>query len=79
MAWQERDQMTTTITDAQIRALRGEAIAHGDYAQADLCDRARASDTIDQDGHAIAYADWSQSEAREACAAVVAAAAAANT
>jgi len=43
----------STVTDAQIRALRDEAAAAGDYAQVDLCNRALCSDdeTTDQDGN----------------------------
>ena len=33
-----------TITTAQIKALRSEAQAAGDYAQVDICDRALAKD-----------------------------------
>lgn len=64
--------MTTTITDKQIRELREGAMAAGDYAQVDICDRALASDTVDQDGHEIALADWTREEAREECARVIA-------
>lgn len=66
--------MTTkeTLTDKQIKTLRSEAVAHGDYAQADICDRAMATDTVDQDGNKIALADWTREEAREECARVIA-------
>lgn len=66
--------MTTkeTITTEQIKALRAEAVAHRDYHQVDICDRALATDTLDQDGNQIALADWSQDEAREECARVIA-------
>jgi hypothetical protein len=63
---------STTISDKQIRALREEAIAHGDYVQADLCNRALASDMVDQDGNAIAFADMTADEARAACANAIA-------
>ena len=68
----KRISMKETITTEQIKALRAEAVAHGDYRQADICDRALATDTIDQDGNEIALADWSQDEAREECARVIA-------
>lgn len=59
-----------TITTAQIRALRNEAQAAGDYAQVDICDRALAADdsTTDQDGNEVARADLNREDAREACA-----------
>mgnify|MGYP006931613400 CR=1 FL=1 len=59
-----------TITTAQIRALRREAEAAGDYAQIDICDRALASDdtTTDQDGNTVARADLSREDARAECA-----------
>lgn len=68
--------MTITITTKLIRALRSEAIAAGDYAQADLCQRALSTDTIDQDGNRIPYAEMTQDDAIEACARVIANAAA---
>jgi len=72
--------MTTidTLTDCQIRTLRGEAMAAGDYAQVDICQRALTSDddTIDSDGNEIAGADMSQDDARRECARVIATAAA---
>lgn len=68
--------MTTseTITDEQIKALRAEALGHGNYEQVDICDRAlcRDDETINQDGDEIAYADWSRDEARTECARVIA-------
>jgi hypothetical protein len=67
--------MTTTaqnITDTQIRTLREEAVAHGDYVQVDLCDRALSTDTFDQDGNEIARADLSQDDARAECAEAIA-------
>lgn len=59
-----------TITAAQIRALRNEAQAAGDYAQVDICDRALADDdsTTDQDGNEVARADLSRTDARAECA-----------
>jgi hypothetical protein len=63
---------TTEVTDAQIRALRAEATAAGDHRQVDLCNRALADGTIDQDGNEIAFADWSKDEAREQCAEAIA-------
>lgn len=71
---QEATTMTTTdltadtITDDQIRTLRTEAEAAGDYGQVDLCNRALATDTVDQDGNAIALADLTREDARAACA-----------
>jgi hypothetical protein len=67
---------TPDVTDEQIRALRQEALAAGDYRQVDICQRALATDTVDQDGNAIAFADWSREEARAECARVIAEAAA---
>lgn len=64
-----------TITDRQIRALREEALAAGDYHQVDLCQRALVRDTIDtidQDGNPIALADVTQERARAECAKVIA-------
>jgi len=60
--------MTTieTLTTKQIKALRAEAIAAGDYRQADICDRALATDAVDQDGNEIALADWTVEQARAA-------------
>lgn len=64
--------LTADITSAQIRALRTEAIAAGDYLQVDLCDLALAahetaaadgSQLLDPGGHPI-----SRSEARAICA-----------
>lgn len=66
---------STEITTAQIKQLRDEALAAGDYAQVDVCERALATETVDQDGHAIALADWTQDEARAECARVIRAAA----
>ena len=59
-----------TITTAQIKALRSEAMAAGDYAQVDICDRALAADdsTTDQDGNTVARADLSREDARAECA-----------
>ena len=68
--------MTTSITDRQIKTLRSKALATGDYAQVDLCDRALSADTIDQDGNPIALADMTQDAARQACADAIDAAAA---
>jgi hypothetical protein len=68
----------TTITDKQIRQLREEALACGDYRQVDVCNRALATDTVDQDGHEIAFASWTQEEARTACAEAIHAAEAAS-
>ena len=65
---------TETLTTEQIKTLRDEAVAAGDYAQADICQRALAADTVDQDGNEIALADWTVEQAREACARVIAAA-----
>ncbi len=50
----------------QIKALRTEAISHGDYGTADMCDRALTSDDdlTDQDGNRVALAEISQSQAR---------------
>lgn len=62
-----------TITTAQIRTLRNEAVAAGDYAQVDICDRALATDdsTTDQDGNEVARADLSREDARAECADVI--------
>lgn len=67
---------TRTISDEQIRTLRTEAVARGDFAQVDLCNRALSADDAveDQDANLIPYADWTQEEARAACAEVLAAA-----
>ena len=56
---------TNQISDKQIKALRSEAVAAGDYAQADICDRALTADDdlTDQDGNAIALADWDSRKA----------------
>lgn len=61
------------ITDREIRALREEAIAAGDYRQADICQRALTSDdaTEDQDGNAIEFAGWTREYARAECADVI--------
>lgn len=67
-----------TITDKQIRQLREEALAAGDYKQVDLCNRALADDTIDQDGNLIAFAEMSAEAAREKCADAIDAAQAMN-
>lgn len=63
------------MTEAQIRALRDEALKAGDYSQVDICNRALAPDgsAVDQDGNPLALADWTQEEAREECARVIAA------
>jgi hypothetical protein len=60
-----------TITAAQIRALRNEAQAAGDYAQVDICNRALTREidgTQDQDGNEVARADLSVADARALCA-----------
>ena len=69
---------TAAITAKQIRTLRTEATAAGDYAQVDLCNRALTKDgeTADQDGNAIALADMTQADAVAECARVIADAAA---
>jgi hypothetical protein len=59
---------TNTVTNKQIKQLRDEAIGHGDHRMADLCDRALATDTVDQDGNAISFADWTADDARAECA-----------
>jgi hypothetical protein len=64
-----------TITDDDIRRLRSEAVAAGDYAHVDICNRALADDVTDQDGNEIALADWTREEARQECERVIAAAA----
>lgn len=66
----------TQTTAAQIRTLRNEALAAGDYAQVDLCDRALVLDgeTTDQDGNEIALADMSQEDAILTCTGVILAA-----
>lgn len=58
------------ITDRQIRDLRERAEAARDHSTQDFCNRAlcRDDDTCDQDGNPIAYADWTQEEARSECA-----------
>jgi hypothetical protein len=63
-----------TVTDKQIRQLRAEALSlsPSDHDTADLCNRALADDTVDQDGNAIAYADWTQDEARARVAQILA-------
>jgi hypothetical protein len=72
--------MTTKITADQIRTLRDEAIAAGDYRQADLCDLALAPhETSDSQGGDLIGPDgqpWTRSEAAEECARVIADAAA---
>ena len=60
------------ITDRQIRRLREGAIAAGDYDLCDLCDRALADDTVDQDGNEIPFAEMSREDARLACAKAIA-------
>lgn len=58
------------ITDRQIRDLRERAEVARDYSTLDLCNRAlcRDGEAEDQDGNPIAYADWTQEEARSECA-----------
>jgi len=70
--------MTTpeTITTRQIRSLRDEALAAGDYAQVDICDVALAAhETADAEGGELRGPDgevWTRSEARTECARVIA-------
>lgn len=65
--------LETNITDKQIRALRDEALAAGDYQQVDLCQRALTldSDVTDADENLIPMAEVSQLEARAECERVV--------
>ena len=67
------DRRPEAVSDDQIRLLRADAVAAGDYAQADICDRALVADdaTTDQDGNPIACSDWTQADARASCAAVI--------
>lgn len=62
-----------TITARQIKALRDDALAAGDYMMVDVCDRALTpdSDTTDQDGNEAALSDWTQGEARAECASAI--------
>lgn len=67
--------MTTTsatITDRQIRKLRAEAEAAGDYAQIDVCDVALAEhETADSEGNDLTGPDrapMTRTEARALCA-----------
>lgn len=55
------------ITNDQIRKLREEAIEAGDYAQADMCDRALSDQAVDHHGNRVAYADLTPEEARAEC------------
>jgi hypothetical protein len=65
--------MTTieTITRSQIKTLRSEALAAGDYHQVDICDRALSSDDVDQDGNPVALSDMTREEALAECARVI--------
>ena len=76
----ETNLLKTTITDDQIRDLAKKAQAEDptDYHQIDLCARALTADgdTTNDDGHEIAFADWTQAQARAECARVIADAAA---
>ena len=60
-----------TITDREIRKFREEALAAPDYDQVDLCNRALATDTVDQDGNEIALAALTREDARARCAAAI--------
>lgn len=66
----------TNITDRQIRTLRAEAEAAGDYAQIDVCDVALAAhETPDAEGNDLTGPDrapMTRSEARALCARAVA-------
>lgn len=61
-----------TVTATQIRALREEALAHGDQRQVDICDMALAShETADEIGGDLVGPEgdvWTRTQAREACA-----------
>lgn len=60
------------VTDEHIRNLRYAAWAAGDCLQVDICDRALIADGMNQEGDAIALADWNQDDARAECARVIA-------
>jgi hypothetical protein len=64
-----------TITPKQIKALRDEAIAAGDYRQADWCDVALAShERTDSEGNTLfapSGVQTTRSKAREVCADVI--------
>jgi hypothetical protein len=79
LVWCAAEDVAALVTDAAIRTLRTEAVAGGDYHQSDLCDRALAADTVDQDGNEIALADMTQEQARVECALAIAAAKAARS
>jgi hypothetical protein len=72
LVWIDRTRVADVISDDRISALRAEAVAAGDYNQADLCDRALSYDTTDQDGNQIPYADMSREAARVMCALAIA-------
>lgn len=72
LVWVDAADLAAAVSDRQIRALKSEAMAAYDYAQADLCDRALATDTIDQDGNEIALAGMSREDARIECAKAIA-------
>lgn len=67
---------TTAVTTSQITALRGEAYEHGDHDMALICELALAPhETANADGADLIGPDgkvWTRSQAREACAEVIA-------
>jgi hypothetical protein len=62
------------ITNKQIKSLRQEALAVGDYLGVDICNRALTPDdqTTTDDGDLMPLHEWTQAGARAECARMIA-------